>query len=299
LPADHALHGERVKTIWRNRLGLGQLARQLTPSFVKNKIRFQKDSKQLDALQRVTCEIGNLRDSRDFSLSDIFGSPEINGLWLDSEKEIQQFSIPGGTGGVNQGDRRAIYHLISALKPQSVLEVGTHIGASTIHLASALRNNTDKNITMATVDILDVNSPTEQPWLEYGATYSPIEMVEKLGYGSFVEFKTDTSLNYAANCQRTFDFIFLDGYHSAKTVYQEIPVALKLLNPNGVILLHDYFPNMKPLWSNGSVIPGPYLATERLRSEGVGVTVAPLGELPWPTKLGSQVTSLALLLKNE
>ena len=74
-------------------------------------------------------------------------------------------------------------------------------------------------------------------------------------------------------------------------------MALKMLNPNGVILLHDYFPGMKPLWSDGTVIPGPYLATERFVKEGINLTVLPLGELPWPTKLGSNVTSLALLLR--
>jgi hypothetical protein len=39
---------------------------------------------------------------------------------------------------------------------------------------------------------------------------------------------------------------------------------------------------------------GLYLAVARLRSEGVGIGVLPLGELPWPTKAGSHLTSLAL-----
>jgi hypothetical protein len=53
---------------------------------------------------------------------------------------------------------------------------------------------------------------------------------------------------------------------------------------------------LQPLWSNGSVIPGPFLATERLKAEEAKVVVLPLGELPWPTKLRSSATSLALLL---
>jgi predicted O-methyltransferase YrrM len=280
-------------------LGLKQLVAHLLPTYVKNRIRFQNALKQLNIAQRAECNTDNLRYSRNLSLRDIFSSHEIEGMWRDSEKEIKQFSIPDGTGGVNPGDRRAIYYLISAIKPISVLEIGTHIGASTLHIASALRKSSDKNVNITTVDIADVNSRIEKPWLKHGTTHSPIEMIDKLGYGSFVNFITDTSLNYAANCEHTFDFIFLDGDHSATTVYQEIPVALNLLNPNGIILLHDYFPNMKPLWSDGSVIPGPFLATERLRREGVNVTVLHLSKLPWPTKLESQVTSLALLLRNE
>ena len=92
--------------------------------------------------------------------------------------------------------------------------------------------------------------------------------------------------------------IFLDGLHDADMVYREVPLAVKLLNPGGLILLHDFFPNLKPLWSDGKVVPGPWLAIERLRSEGVPIRAQPLGKLPWPTKLGSNVTSLSYLLRD-
>lgn len=279
-------------------MGLKQLVASMTPSIVKKRIRLRKELKQLESTQRAECKTDNLRYKSDISLSDIFSSHEIEGMWHVSEKEIKQFSIPDGTGGVNPGDRRAIYYLISAIKPLSVLEIGTHIGASTVHIASALRYTSEKDSNLTTVDVVDVNSQIEKPWLKHGTTHSPIEMIDKMGYGSFVNFITDSFLHYAVNCPHAFDFIFLDGDHSAATVYQEIPVALNLLNQNGVILLHDYFPDMKPLWSNGSVIPGPFLATEKLRREGMNVTVLPLGKLPWPTKLGSNVTSLALLLRD-
>jgi len=156
-----------------------------------------------------------------------------------------------------------------------------------------------KKVNLISIDIADVNSTVTKPWLEYGTKFSPVEMINKLNYGSFVNFVADTSLHYAANCTQKFDFIFLDGSHAASIVYQEIPLALKLLNQNGVILLHDYFPGMKPLWSDGTVIPGPYLATERLSKEGINLVVLPLGKLPWPTKQSSNVTSLALLLRKE
>ena len=150
---------------------------------------------------------------------------------------------------------------------------------------------------MVTVDIADVNSDITKPWLQYGTKYSPIEMINKFNYGTFVKFVSDTSLKYFADCKQKFDFIFLDGDHSASTVYQEIAMALKVLNKNGVILLHDYFPDMKPLWSDDSVISGPYLAIKRLKKECVNLNCLPLGNLPWPTKLSSNVTSLALLLR--
>ncbi|MDN3555234.1 class I SAM-dependent methyltransferase [Halomonas maura] len=281
------------------KMKLKQHVARITPSIVVDQYRFRKALRKLEQAELAGCNTDKLRSDSDPSLSDVFSCGTIDGMWFDTQKKIKEFMIPDGTGGVNPGDRRAIYYLISAIKPKSVLEIGTHIGASTFHIASALHNASVKMPSVTTVDIYDVNSPADKPWLKHGASHSPVEVIDSLGYGSFVEFVKDTSFNYAEKCQRTFDFIFLDGDHSATTVYQEIPLALKLLNKDGIILLHDYFPNMKPLWTNSSVIPGPFLATERLRREGVNIKVRPLGELPWPTKMGTHVTSLALLLKDD
>jgi hypothetical protein len=120
-----------------------------------------------------------------------------------------------------------------------------------------------------------------------------------MGYAPFVEFITERSMSYMATCRRRFDLIFLDGDHAAGTVYQEIPAALMLLKAGGVIVLHDYFPALKPLWSDVPVLPGPYLATERLVREGVPVVVLPFGELPWRSTMQSSATSLALLLRRD
>ncbi|MEP6949076.1 MAG: class I SAM-dependent methyltransferase [Ginsengibacter sp.] len=270
--------------------------------FVKTRYSISKDKKELNSIERIGGELNNLRYKNDLSIENLFESGDTEKMWSDSKKQIDSFSIPDGSGGVNPGDRKALYYLICKVQPSSVLEVGTHIGASTLHIASALYMSQIKNgkkANLTTVDIADVNSTVNKPWLNYGMKYSPVEMINKLNYGSFVEFVADTSIHYAANCKQKYDFIFLDGSHAASIVYQEIPMALNLLNPNGVILLHDYFPGMKPLWSDGIIIPGPYLATERLVEEGLNVVVLPIGKLPWPTKLASNVTSLALLLRKK
>tara|TARA_Y100000996_G_C22027152_1_gene439334 strand:- start:137 stop:526 length:390 start_codon:yes stop_codon:yes gene_type:complete len=125
---------------------------------------------------------------------------------------------------------------------------------------------------------------------------SPSDMIRELSGQSSVDFITNDSLDYFEKTQDTFDFIFLDGGHLPETVYQEIPRALSKLNKDGVILLHDYFPNGKPIWSNKYVLEGPFLATERLKKE-TDINILPLGDLPWKTKLGSKKTSLALCVK--
>lgn len=282
---------------------LKRTLRQILPDFVKSNIRTlirTKELKEFNSLKEVNCFTENLMPKKSVSLPEIFNSDEIRSFWEESKKEIDIFNVPNGSGGVNPGDRRAIYYLINKFKPTSVLEIGTHIGASTIHIASALFKNQkiDGNpVNFTTLDIRDVNSTSEKPWIEYGTKYAPIEMINELNYGEIVNFVTGNSLKYLENSQQKFDFIFLDGDHSAATVYKEIPLALKSLTKNGIILLHDYYPGGKPLWSDNFTITGPYLATERLIKEGADLVVLPLGGLQWPTKFNSNITSLALLMR--
>jgi hypothetical protein len=154
------------------------------------------------------------------------------------------------------------------------------------------------------VDIKDVNDAHSKPWLEFGCAESPKEMIDLIGAGNLVSFRVSDSVEFLETCNERFDFIFLDGNHSAETVYKEVPPALKCLSKNGVILLHDFFPELRPLWPDEtlentifhqSVIPGPFLAIQRLQRENNRLLVHPFGGLPWPTKLGSNVTRLALL----
>jgi predicted O-methyltransferase YrrM len=221
--------------------------------------------------------------------------------WREVEPELARvIGAADLPGGVNPGDRRAIFSLLRSLAPQSVLEIGTHVGASTIHIIAALRLNRlrdpSQNPRLISVDILDVNDPARGPWREHRLPNSPREMAARLGAAGWARFVAQPSLEYLTTSGERFDLIFLDGDHAAKTVYRELPAALRALNPGGAILLHDYFPHLRPLWSDGSVLPGPWLAARRLQKEGACFEVLPLGSLPWPTKLGSDVSSLALVV---
>jgi len=285
-------------------MNIKQTIKKMLPSFIYRKIMTNKslsrEQKQLNALKKIQCDTTNLLSSKEVNLINIFNNEKILNSWKNWQDKMDSVNIPDFTGGVNPGDRKAIFFLIRHFKPKSVLEIGTHIGASTVNIASAIINNqTELKIkpTFRTLDIRDVNSVSEKPWLQYGTDKSPLELIKNFEFDSFVEFITDTSFNYFEKTTETYDFIFLDGDHSAKTVYQEITMALDKLNKGGIILLHDYFPNGKPLWSNNSVIYGPFWATELLIKERADIVILPLGGLPWKTKLNSNFTSLALCLK--
>lgn len=281
-------------------MGMKQVLRKIVPIAVIRKLKIHRDRRNLRAISRRECDVSRLRSLSNVNLPKLFASSELAAKWHEQLGRIERLGLPSAAGGVNPGDRRAVSYLIGGLRPAAVLEVGTHIGASTVHIAAAMQSNESTNALrpkLTSVDIADVNDPATKPWLRLGSRQSPREMIAELGSEDIVEFIAQASIDYLSNCGRKFDFIFLDGSHAAEVVYQEVPLALKALNDNGVILLHDYYPQLRPLWSNGNVIGGPYLATERIRDEGAKLTALPLGSLPWPTKLGSNTTSLALLLQ--
>jgi SAM-dependent methyltransferase len=272
--------------------------------FFERRRQIKGEKRSIKQIPALTCRSESLRTLTDRDLAKIFNSRETQQEWMEAEGDLSQACQieDGKTGGVNPGDRRAVWYLIRGLGATCVLEIGTHVGASTVHIASALKSmaRRDSSISphLVTVDMQDVNSEASGAWKEYGLTVSPKEMIQAIRCDDLVSFITEDSLTFLDRCQDKFDFIFLDGDHSAATVYQEIPRALKVLKKDGVILLHDYFPKNRPIWNNGSLIPGPYLGTTRLRREGAPIKILPLGELPWPTKLDSRKTSLAIVTRD-
>jgi len=269
---------------------------RLVPQSVRRSVRSGREKLRLATSRRVTVDNASaLRALSQQSLTHLLqASLEQAEEWARVTRTTAELGITDKADGINPGDRRALFALVSALRPKAVLEIGTHIGASTVHIAEALRPQ--GGASLVTVDISDVNDPTTRPWRSFGARMSPRELIGKIGMAASVRFVTASSLEYLRTTHERFDFVFLDGDHSAKTVYRELPSALRVLNPGGAILLHDYFPDLTPLWPDGRVLPGSWLAVQRLRREGARLTVLPLGDLPWATKQGTRRTSLALVV---
>jgi len=90
----------------------------------------------------------NLLQTGTVNLDLVFNSKTLAKDWDQDNKAISDlFGDNDRFGGINHGDRRALYYLIRALRPRSVLEVGTHIGASTLYIARALAGNGGGTVT--------------------------------------------------------------------------------------------------------------------------------------------------------
>jgi predicted O-methyltransferase YrrM len=257
-----------------------------------------KEFLSLLTVPKQQCEPGAAGKVQTVDLSTLFLGADLQREWQRVAILVENLGISDESQGVNPGDRRALYYLVRHLRPRGILEIGTHVGASTVHLAIALADaHGDRNddVELVTVDVEDANDPQLGPWRRYGMPKSPSGAVESLGCRDLVSFRVARSLEVLLEEGRQFDLIFLDGDHRAASVYAEIPAALRRLSSGGFVLLHDYFSDLQPLWGDGAVIPGPRLAVAKLQRADCRIAVRPLGVLPWPTKLGSSTTSLALL----
>jgi predicted O-methyltransferase YrrM len=239
----------------------------------------------------------SLRTSNDFLLPRILGDEDALASWEADRAEIEKIYSPQTTyNGVSPGDRRALYTLARALKPASVLEIGTHVGATTLYLARALKTNGGGHLT--TVDTYDVNDPVNGSWKKYGISLPVQQALEQADLADRVTFRADKTAEFLNKTDLNFDMIFLGGDHSAVPIYNGVSAALRRLSPDGIIILHNYYPDGKSLFPGEPPVYGPYLGMRRVMSEHKGVHVVPLGDLPWPTRSDSHKTSLAVVLKH-
>ena len=267
--------------------------KRLIPTALKRPARDYIYDRALRQQPNLSFDGTKLRLSSRIDLAAAMNDAAISAAFVEDNARISSAYAAGEIlGGVNPGDRRALYHLIAHLQPKRVLEIGTHVGASTVYIASALRRFVDGG-ELTTADIVDVNGP-KAAWKSIRMPAPPARCISDLGLEGITTFVTKPAAKMLQSSEH-YDLIFLDGDHSPRAVYREISAALSILNPPGLIALHDFYPDGKPLTPDGSTICGPSTAADRINSETRDIMFVPLGILPWPTKGGGNATSLALV----
>lgn len=117
------------------------------------------------------------------------------------------------------GEGQLLYGFVRALKPQTILEIGTSYGGSTLHLASGCRDNDFGKVYTVEIDL----------YRQSQAKY----YVELAGVESWVEF-----YNVIPDLPQ-IDFVFLDAEHTTKAVAQYLLNIKKKLSKNALVLVHD------------------------------------------------------------
>lgn len=81
--------------------------------------------------------------------------------------------------------------------------------------------------------------------VQAGKNFQAINILEKTGvdpYSPLFECLKITSDDFFAKNRRGYDIVFIDGDHREEQVYKDIKNAITILNPRGVIMVHDLNP---------------------------------------------------------
>jgi predicted O-methyltransferase YrrM len=102
-----------------------------------------------------------------------------------------------------------LYYLVRGFQPRFVLEIGTNVGASTVHIAAALARQSHEQTAepLTSVDIVDVNDDLNGPWRQLRLENSPSQMLQNLDFADLVTFVTSTSLDFLHNTPRKYHLL--------------------------------------------------------------------------------------------
>ncbi len=148
------------------------------------------------------------------TLAEILGAPP-------PPIAFRYFAPPPMNTGPN--DLVPLCTLAAASGTQRILEVGCHLGAGTLSLATAC-----PSARIVTYDILPQAGAfivKSEPALR--------DRIER----RIVSFPSDAARLHA---EPPYDFIYIDGDHTAASVHADTELALEILAPGGLIVWHDY-----------------------------------------------------------
>ncbi|MFQ5507552.1 MAG: glycosyltransferase, partial [Planctomycetota bacterium] len=130
-------------------------------------------------------------------------------------------------------DLCVILQLIRCYRPDSFLEVGTHLG----HTSRAIAERFPE-LNIVTVDPGDKVPAARRPALQVDEYLAQERIGEVVAGFANVQVIKEEFANL--EWSQGFDMVFLDGDHSYDQVLQDSRMALEILNDPGILIWHDF-----------------------------------------------------------
>lgn len=116
-----------------------------------------------------------------------------------------------------------LYGLVKLVKPNKILETGTHVGVSTVYMAQALKENEKGDLV--TFEIIPQHWQNSQ------------KMLQDVEVAQLVDFQLKPSLKYQPAEGTLYDLLFLDSEPQLR--FDEFVKYWDFLRPGGYIVIHD------------------------------------------------------------
>jgi predicted O-methyltransferase YrrM len=136
---------------------------------------------------------------------------------------------PAAPGFSDVGIRNLLSALILSIRPQAVLEIGTHIGTAAVIMGAALSQNEFGKLY--TVEPQQVYQDKARGYIRDAGLEKWVELIPGLS--------TDDLVHEQFRKIGGFDLIFVDACHSFREALTDIEVAWLFLRPNGIMIFHD------------------------------------------------------------
>ena len=116
------------------------------------------------------------------------------------------------------------------------LQIGAYTGDASMWLLENIL--THPTSTLTDVDTWEGSEESEHKKIDFDAVYTTY-LTRTSQYDNVLAIKSKSE--YALpNLNHTYDFIYIDGDHTAKAVAEDAEGAWKLLKPNGILAFDDY-----------------------------------------------------------
>jgi predicted O-methyltransferase YrrM len=116
------------------------------------------------------------------------------------------------------------------------LQIGAYTGDASVWLLENIL--TDPTSTLTDIDTWQGSDESEHKTIDFNNVYQ-FYLVRISKYDNVLAIKAKSEYTLP-NLNHTYDFIYIDGDHTAKVVAEDAEASWKLLKPNGILAFDDY-----------------------------------------------------------
>ncbi len=162
-----------------------------------------------------------------WSLHSVYQPLDFSPAYLETLRAME--TDPHAPGHSDAGIRNMLFSLTLSFKPDSVLELGTHIGSAAVVIGEALRLNDFGKLY--TVESTNECHGKASAYVERAGLQKQVTCIKGFSY----EEPVRKQLAQAA----PFEIIYVDACHDFDAVFGEIQYYSTILRDDGLMIFHD------------------------------------------------------------